>query len=193
VNVREDRVRAFIAIKLNDAAEAAIARFVEQLRPLAPNIRWVPRTNFHITLRFLGNYAPIADLEALGGELAQVASLARPFALIAQGAGAFPNLARPKAIWIGLAGDRLRAIASKVRDACVHAGFGPEDHPFSPHLTIARVREPKGLGPLRGALKAASDRSFGESRIDSIELYQSVLGGSAPMYLELKRWQFGGA
>jgi RNA 2',3'-cyclic 3'-phosphodiesterase len=186
-------VRAFIAIKLNDAAEAAIARFVEELLPLAPNIRWVPRTNFHITLRFLGNEAPLAKLEALGDDLAQIASLARPFELIAQGAGAFPNLARPKAIWIGLAGDGLKMTAAEVRDACAHAGCGPEDHPFSPHLTIARVREPRGLGPLRGALKAAGDRSFGASRIDSIALYRSVFGGSAPAYLELTRWRFGGA
>ena len=176
---------------MNAAAELAIEQFADELRPLALNLRWAPRANFHITLRFLGNDAPVSRIESLGDDLAEIAAAARPFDLIAQGAGAFPNLSRPRVIWIGLRGDGLAPIALQVREACIRAGFGPDDYPYSPHLTIARVRDPKGLGPLRGAIEHAADRYFGESVIDSIALYRSMLGGSSPTYLELARWGLG--
>jgi 2'-5' RNA ligase len=188
-----ESIRAFIAIRMSGAAETAIERFINDVRPLAPALRWVPRANFHVTLRFLGNNAPVTRLEALGDDLAKIAEAAGPFALVAQGAGAFPNLTRPRVIWIGLRGDSLIPIAEEVREACMHVGFGVDDHPYSPHLTIARVRDPKGLAPLRQAIEAASDHHFGESLIDSMALYHSVLGGPSPKYLELKRWPFGSA
>jgi 2'-5' RNA ligase len=190
VDALPDSIRAFIAIRLNAATASAIGQFIDDLRPLAPALRWAPQANFHVTLRFLGNDAPAAQLEALAGDLAQIAAVARPFNLIAQGAGVFPHLSRPRVIWIGLRGDGLIPIAEKVRAACTDADFGENDHPYSPHLTIARVRDSKDLSPLRDAIEAAGARYFGESLIDSMALYRSVPGGRSPTYFELARWHF---
>ena len=65
--------RAFVALRMNAGIEAAIEQFVDRLRPLSNSIRWVPRANLHLTLRFLGNEAPVPQLETLAGDLAVIA------------------------------------------------------------------------------------------------------------------------
>jgi 2'-5' RNA ligase len=185
-----ERIRAFIALRLGAVVEEAIEQFVAPLRPFGNGVRWVPRANFHLTLRFLGNEAPSSLIEALVPELAAIAKRTRPFALSMEGVGGFPELAKPRVIWIGLRGDGLLELAASVRGAAAHAGFKDEEHPYRPHLTIARVREAKGLGELPCALQAIRSPHFGTSTIAWMALYQSVLTATGPIYTELERWPF---
>lgn len=187
-----ERIRAFIASRLDAAVEDAIEQFVAPLRPLGNGVRWVPRSNFHLTLRFLGNQAPSALIEALVPELAAIAKRTQPFGLSVEGVGGFPQLVKPRVIWIGLHGDSLLELAASVRTAAAQAGFEGDDHPYTPHLTIARVRDPKELGELPSALIATRTRHFGTSTIASMALYRSELTASGPIYSELERWHFGG-
>ncbi|HEX4211101.1 MAG TPA: RNA 2',3'-cyclic phosphodiesterase [Candidatus Binataceae bacterium] len=183
-------IRAFVALRLSADVETEIQKFIDSLRPLCHGVRWVPRDNFHLTLRFLGNRVAASQLEALVDELAVCARRTEPFLLTVQGLGGFPNLTRPRVIWIGLHSHPLLELAAQVRAAAARSGFTPEDHPYIPHLTIARVRDPKSFGELRSVLQAARERHFGASTINSAALYRSVLGASAATYLELKRWDF---
>jgi RNA 2',3'-cyclic 3'-phosphodiesterase len=185
------RVRAFVALRLDGAVEDAIEQFVAPLRPLGNGVRWVPRSNFHLTLRFLGNEAPSALIEALVPELAAIARRTQPFVLSVESIGGFPQLARPRVIWIGLHGDGLLELAASVRTAAAHVGFEGDEHPYTPHLTIARVHEPNRLGELPGALQSARAHHFGTSTIASMALYRSVLTATGPIYTELERWYFG--
>lgn len=185
-------VRAFVALRMNVGIEAAIEQFVDRFRALGNGIRWVPRANFHLTLRFLGNEAPIPQLETLAGDLAVVAGKTQPFSLTVQGIGGFPNLVRPRVIWVGLLGDGLIELAADVRAAASRAGFGDEDHPYTPHLTIARIRDPKALSEeLRSVLQGGRERHFGVSTITSMALYRSMLDASGAKYIELHRWNLG--
>jgi RNA 2',3'-cyclic 3'-phosphodiesterase len=170
--------------------EEAIEQFVAPLRPLGSRVRWVPRANFHLTLRFLGNEAPSSLIEALVPELAAIAKRTRPFALSVEGIDGFPQLTRPRVIWIGLRGDGLLELATSVRTAAVQAGFASGEHPYTPHLTIARVRDPKRLDELPTSLEAARTHYFGTSTIASMALFQSVLTATGPNYTELERWYF---
>jgi 2'-5' RNA ligase len=185
-----ERIRAFIALRLGAVVEEAIEQFVAPLRPLGSRVRWVPRANFHLTLRFLGNEAPSSLIEALVPELAAIAKRTRPFALSVEGIDGFPQLTRPRVIWIGLRGDGLLELATSVRTAAVQAGFASGEHPYTPHLTIARVRDPKRLDELPTALEAARTHYFGTSTIASMALFQSVLTATGPNYTELERWYF---
>jgi 2'-5' RNA ligase len=68
--------------------------------------------------------------------------------------GAFPNMARPRVVWIGLAegSESVSSLAATVNAALERGGFGPPDKPFRPHLTLARVREDaRGLEAIRDA------------------------------------------
>ena len=161
------------------------------MRSLSNSIRWTPRANFHLTLRFLGNEAPVPQLETLAGDLAVIAGNTQPFSLTVQGIGGFPNLERPRVIWVGLLGDGLIELAADVRAAVSRAGFGDEDHPYTPHLTIARVRDPKGSSELRNVLQGGHEHHFGVSTITSMALYRSMLDASGAKYIELHRWNLG--
>src|SRR6202047_4060447 len=116
-------IRAFVALRINPEVEDALAGFVEEMRLLASGIRWVRRTNLHLTLRFLGDAVDAKRLAALREKLAEIAALTAPFVIDACGTGAFPNLGRPRVIWAGLIGDELGRLAARVGEAAVGAGF----------------------------------------------------------------------
>jgi RNA 2',3'-cyclic 3'-phosphodiesterase len=177
---------------MSSGTEDALEQFIDPLRALRNGIRWVSRTNYHLTLRFLGNQTPVSQLETLAADFAVIVGETQPFSLSVQGIGGFPSLMRPRVIWAGLHSDGLIKLAADVRAAVSRAGFGDEDHPYTPHLTIARVRDPKGMSEFRSVLQSAGELEFGVSMISSMALYRSVLGSAGANYVELRRWNFGG-
>jgi 2'-5' RNA ligase len=183
-----EKLRAFVALRLSEESTNAIAGFIAELRPLGSAIRWTPPTNLHLTLRFLGGAVPAAMISVLDAELCRLAVTTAPFAVDARGTGAFPNLARPRVIWIGLRSEPLIQLAAAVKAAANGCGFAPADHGYVPHLTIGRVRELRGWSRIRAALATSADRGFGVSLIDSIILYRSVLGHEASTYEEIARY-----
>ncbi len=194
-----ERVRAFIALRLDAAVEDAITGLIERLR--APQndindiredgIRWVRRANFHLTLFFLGPAVPRERLAPIADALGAIAEATAPFEIVAHGVGVFPNPARPRVIWVGLDGDGLAALAARVAQAAARYGFAPERRAYSPHLTIGRVRSLNSPGRLRRALSETADSSFGVSRIEGVKLYRSELGPQSSIYHELAAFPLG--
>jgi 2'-5' RNA ligase len=184
-----DKIRAFVAIRMGAEVEDAIARFINPLRELDSGIRWVRQTNLHLTLRFLGNGAETTLLAALHDRLAEIAARSSPFTLSVCGTGAFPNLTRPRTLWLGLVGDELVRLAEQVEAAAVNAGFPPESRAYSPHLTIGRVRDLRGWQRIRSFLEEAARREFGSSETAEIILFRSILGGKGSQYQELARYR----
>ncbi|MHB1414216.1 MAG: RNA 2',3'-cyclic phosphodiesterase [Chloroflexota bacterium] len=143
-------LRTFIALELPEPARNYLARAQNDLQRMAREhnlslgraLKWVEPEGIHITLKFLGQTdATLVDsLE----EAIRQAGAGRPEAnLQIAGFGAFPNPRQPRVLWVGLMGDTsgLQEI-QRVIEAKVEAlGFPPERRPFSPHLTLARVRE----------------------------------------------------
>jgi RNA 2',3'-cyclic 3'-phosphodiesterase len=187
-----DRIRAFIAIRTNAEVEDALTEFIGTLRDSGGGVRWTRRANLHVTLRFLGDDAAAEQLERLDRTLAQIAAATRPLVIEVRGTGVFPNASRPRVVWIGLHSDPLIELARQIESAAVTAGFPAEPHGFSPHLTIGRIRDPRGWRPVRGRIAAAADRVFGATPVDSMSLYRSTLGGEAATYTELARYQLRG-
>ena len=185
-----EKVRAFIALNLSAEVKDAVAGFISDLARLRSGVHWVPGANLHLTLRFLGAAVDSTMLWPLDKALAQIAAESRPLGVRLHGTGAFPSLARPRVLWIGLSSEQLGPLAHKIEAAVVGGGFDRESRPYSPHLTIGRVRDPRGWPVVRHALENAARREFGETRADSFVLYRSVLGSAAARYRVLGRYEF---
>lgn len=182
-----DRLRAFVALRLSGELEHAIELFVEPLRISGGGVRWISRDNLHVTLRFLGAAVPAAKIRALDPALGRVAATTEPFTIRVRGTGGFPDLARPRVIWLGLFADPLIPLAARIEAAARECGLPPEPRPYSPHLTIGRVRNFGRWPIIRGRLAATEGLDFGVSAIDALILYQSILGESV-RYQEIARY-----
>jgi 2'-5' RNA ligase len=187
-------VRAFIAVRVDDAVENAVVALVDELKAAgSEGVRWVRRGNLHLTLKFLGPAVPLGKLEPLKTMLERVAAESPPFELRVRGVGGFPTLQHPRVIWIGLEGEELGRLARRVEEAAVRCGFEPERRAFTGHLTIGRVTSYRGFEKTRRALSALSERDFGRSRIDTMTLYRSTLAPQGSVYEPLARYELRGA
>lgn len=173
-------MRLFIGIELSDdfkaRAAAEATRVRERVVRAAPKarVRWVEPANLHITIWFLGEVRePRAE--------AVVAALKEPldaplFTLRVGGAGAFPPSGPPRAIWLGLAAGRegLAAIHDQLTPRLGPLGFEPEKRHYSPHLTIARVKDirPQEAAAVRRVLREDDD-GVGECEVVSATLFVS--------------------
>jgi 2'-5' RNA ligase len=186
-------VRAFVAVRMSEQVEQSVAETIEELAHTRDGVRWVPRANLHITLKFLGPAVDSHQLHRLTGGIQQLATKTAPLEVAATGIGAFPNLEHPRAIWVGLhaveAGS-LAALAARLETVAAEYGFPRETRRWSGHLTIGRVGDRPIASKTRQALHALRDREFGVSKIESITLYRSHLGASGASYEALATFLF---
>jgi RNA 2',3'-cyclic 3'-phosphodiesterase len=188
-------IRAFIAIELPSEIKSILSNVQSQLKKVGSNtVKWVDPVNIHLTLKFLGDIST-AQIDPVHSALQSAAQTAHPFRLAVQSAGAFPGLNRVQVIWIGLQGE-LETLTNLQRalDAQLsQLGFSPEKRPFSPHLTIGRVRETatlierQNIAQSLSQLKLQTGVSFG---VNSINLMQSRLLPAGPIYTCLKSVKF---
>jgi len=150
-------IRSFVAIELPDDVARGLGRTVDCLRALIPgsDIKWVASGNIHVTLKFLGDVR-IDRLEEVQRALEMVCAAASPMQLTIEELGAFPSPRAPRIIWAGLKGDieQLASLARAIDEALEPLGFARESRPFTPHLTLARVRDEASHGT-RAALSDA--------------------------------------
>jgi 2'-5' RNA ligase len=181
-------MRLFTAIDLPEGVVAALARLIEQLRPTA-RIHWSPPENLHITTKFIGEWP-----EARQGELtAALQALPRfePIPIEIRGLGYFPNPHSPRVFWAGIhASPALAELASATDRALARLGIPAEKRPFSPHLTLARIKEPVPLAALRQAIAALPETDFGSFTADRFYLYLSTLRPSGSVYTRLSDFAF---
>jgi len=187
------KVRTFLAIRVGDEVEAAIYRLIEELRAPNDGVAWARRDKLHVTLKFLGAAIEPARLAPLAEAVAAVSDAAVAFQVRTRGIGAFPNLRRPRVLWTGLESQALVRLATQVEEAAAHLGFEPAQRPWAPHLTIARIRDPRRVGSLLGRLQAANQSEFGESSVDEIALYRSHLASNGSRYERLATFRLKGS
>jgi len=160
-----------------------LAAAVERLRPLARDVAWVGRDNFHVTLKFLGG-VEAARLDAIAAALADAAATCGPFDLGVGDLGAFPSRTRPGVLWAGIddGAAATATLASHVDRVLAPLGFPPEGRVFSAHVTLGRVRAPR---PNPRLAEALSDGAFGRQRVDRLSLMRSELSPRGARYAEL--------
>ena len=186
-----ERVRSFVAILLDDALRAAVASEIARLKVLAPRVGWIAPPNLHLTLKFLGELPP-NTLELAKEGLTEAVAGGAPFRLSFQGLGAFPELARPRVLWVGVVEGTQAAqgLQARVEAALARRGFAQEERPYSSHLTIGRVREPRGLAGLQEAMARDAEMEFGRLEVRALSLMRSDLSPAGARYTELAAFPF---
>lgn len=187
---RPDQLRLFVAVTLPPEVRAALAEVIGRLRDAGvPGVRPVAPEALHVTLKFLGNVdaSRVSDLAAA---LTSGGDGAVPFRVALEGVGGFPNLESPRVLWAGVAdgAGSLAGLARRVDEACASAGFPREQRPFSPHLTLARMRDTASPSDRRRAGAALADAGSALAStfaIDALHLIKSTLTPSGPQYESL--------
>ena len=160
--------RLFVAVDLPET----VRQLTAELRGGIPGARWVPAEQLHLTLRFIGD-ADETRFQAIRERLGRITAKQFPMAL--QGTGCFPSPKRPRILWVGVeAGEPLTHLQRQVEEALVALGITPEDRPFSPHITLARLKEPRtseviAFNATHGTLHSAP------WTVDAFYLYSSTL------------------
>jgi len=182
--------RTFLALELPDAVRNTLRRLLERLAQMIPEVRWVDSAGLHVTLAFLGELDDM-QLEAATQTALTVASLHAPFSLRLAGLDTFGSARSPRVIWEGLAGEkaRLLALQAAVVDDLAARGFPREDRPFSPHLTLARIKKPLTDDALATLARVQHEPPPDASwRADAISVMKSELLRPAARYTALSRW-----
>lgn len=135
-------IRSFIAIEMPPEVRKSLTRLQQGLKAGGPPVKWVEPENLHLTLQFLGNIdaAKAGDITAA---IEKAAVGMRPFRIEIGGLGAFPDTRRVNVVWVGLTGEleKLEKLQKNIGANLTPLGLPPETRPFTPHLTIGRVRD----------------------------------------------------
>jgi len=179
------QVRSFVSIDLEDGQILSkVESIMSSLSALGADLKPVERENIHLTLKFLGNVSP-AKLAEVKSALAEVKFQA--FTLEIKGAGAFPSLKRMNVIWVGVGEgwSQVELIFEQTEKLLHNIGFSRETRPFSPHITIARVRSGRKRDEVASFLGHLAEESFGTFNAEHVRLKQSILSPSGPTYSTL--------
>jgi RNA 2',3'-cyclic 3'-phosphodiesterase len=183
-------MRLFIAVPIPQAVTTHLADVIRALRKPDDGIKWVEPHNIHLTIRFLGETSENL-VPAIRTEMLAVADSIQRFDCKLGGVEAFPNLHRPRVIWVGLDGgtNALIRAAAQLELRMRSLGFAPEAKPFKPHLTIGRVRE--GAPPVTITTdKISLIKPVEPVRLDRMILFQSTLTPQGPNYKPLFTAEF---
>jgi 2'-5' RNA ligase len=183
-------VRSFIAINLSKELQSKIGQVEEALVEALGNlpVRWVPAPNIHLTLKFLGDVS-VNNIPMLQKILAAEGLETRPFEISVGGFGVFPNVSRPRVLWIGVeAPDELNSLQRRIESEAARLGYAPDNRAFSPHLTLGRVSRSADYREVRGisdALRNYKLGFIGAARIHQVHLFRSDLRREGAVYTEI--------
>ena len=171
-----------MAIELSDRVRSAIADVQASLGATFGGIRWIPRDRMHLTLKFLGD-VPDRDVDGVAKAVRGVAEELRGFDMQISGAGCFPMRGAVRIVWAGVQEESGTLLeCAKQLDQSLHSlGFPQELRPFSPHLTLARLRHDDSDGALRTAVERCTYSSVTQS-VSKLILMSSVLSRKGPTY-----------
>ncbi|MEJ2744276.1 MAG: RNA 2',3'-cyclic phosphodiesterase [bacterium] len=180
------KIRTFIAIELGDKEKKCLGLIQNKLKRELPPVRWVKPATLHLTLKFLG-YVEEDRIPKIVECMNSASRGCNPFRMRLSSIGAFPNTRNPRTIWMGIREESgaLKKIAAELERLLSQIGIEPEERPFSPHLTLGRVKERGDGNVFDGVLSVFKDQEAGEVRVDRISLMRSDLTPQGPIYSEL--------
>jgi 2'-5' RNA ligase len=181
-------MRLFTAIELPDETIWKLERLLVALRPEAA-IKWSPIDNLHVTTKFIGEWPPerVPELEsALAGLLPR-----RPFSIELRDLGWFPNERSPRVLWAGVHADpELAELAHDTDQRLAQLGIAVEERPFTPHLTLARIKNPVPLNQLRMKVQDLQPAAMGSFEVSHFHLFRSDPGSHSSIYRKLHAFYF---
>lgn len=186
-------MRCFLAVPLREPALTAAQGLLTALRDQVRDVRWARPETLHLTLHFFGaidDRRAGAALDAVRPGLER----ARPFDVVIDRLGSFPERGRPRVLWLGGPPENvaLLTLAGDVRQRLREAGFAVEERPFRAHATLGRPRDP-WPHEQRVAWEQACARGLPPVAFtaDRAVLFESVTGREAARYVERALLPFG--
>ena len=185
-----EQVRSFIAIELPAELKEGLAQLEAQLKLGKPSaVKWVDPSGIHLTLKFLGNIA-VDRISAITRAMEEATRELSPFQLKVTGLGVFPNLKRVQVAWVGIGGevDKLGQLQQRIESSLASLGFTAETRRFTPHLTLARLRdqaspdERQRFGQLIASTKFEAVYTI---KVDALNLMRSQLTREGAIYSRL--------
>ena len=175
-------MRLFTGLDLPSDVIQNLERLLVRLRPTA-RVNWSPVANLHITTKFIGEW-PDGKLNVLTTALGALP--ARPaIAVHLHQLGLFPNPRAPRNFWCGIEAPGLAELAADTEAAASGAGIPAEKRPYSPHLTLARIKDRVDLRSLHETIAALASHDFGHFTADRFVLYRSQLRPAGSVYTTL--------
>jgi len=182
-----EQVRSFIAIELPDELKVGLAQLEAQLKMRRqPWVKWVDPYSIHLTLKFLGsvNVDRINEITKVMEESVQGIP---PLHLEVKDLGVFPSLSRVQVAWVGVSGevDKLSQLQQHLETNLARLGFAPESRPFTPHLTLARLRNQASLDEQQKFGQLIANTRFEATytiKVDAISLIKSQLTREGAIY-----------
>jgi len=182
-----EQVRSFIAIELPDELKLGLTQLEAQLKMSKPPwVKWVDPYSIHLTLKFLGSIA-VDRISEITRAMEEAVQGIAPFSLEVKDLGVFPNLRRVQVVWVGIRGevDKLSQLQQHLESNLARLDFAPETRPFTPHLTLARLRnqasldERQSFGQLIAITKFEATYTI---KVDAISLMRSQLTREGAIY-----------
>lgn len=183
--------RLFVGVRVSVSTASALAGAAETLQRRTAtagiDVRWVAPVNYHVTLKFLG-WTRDEMVPALRDVLGQVVDGMTRFSFKTARLGAFPSLDKAAVIWAGVdPSEPLAELARRIDAISTPLGFVSETRTFHPHVTLGRVRQTR---PVKDAVLPLAEQMFGESRVDSMSLFESETKPTGSVYSELVKFAF---
>ena len=182
-----EQVRCFIAVELPDELKKGLTQLQSRLKlGEQPWVKWVDPYSIHLTLKFLGNVA-VDRIGEITGAIEEAARGMSPFYLEVKELGVFPNLKRVQVAWVGVRGevDKLGQLQQRIESNLARLGFAPESRPFTPHLTLARLRDQASPGERQSFGQLIVSTGFEAAytiKVDAISLMRSQLTREGAIY-----------
>ncbi|MFC3477818.1 RNA 2',3'-cyclic phosphodiesterase [Halobacterium litoreum] len=176
-------MRLFVSVDLPDALADAVADVQEEFRD-ASGLNFVDPAQAHVTLKFLGEVDE-SRLDELGDALEEAVADAdvAPFDATFEGLGVFPSLDYISVVWLGVGdgSEELTQLHEAVEETFVARGFDPEDHDFTPHVTLARMEHAGGKERVQELVRERHPE-VGTARVEEVRLTESTLTHDGPEY-----------
>ena len=184
-----ETIRAFVAIPLNAAIISCLEKVYRELKSLPVDVKWVRPESIHLTLKFLGDVA-MERTEVIGQALERALHGFNPWMVEVRRLGTFPAMRNPRVVWVGMddATGQIITLQERVEEELAAVGFEKEQRKFSPHLTLGRVRSPRGKTELVNYLIDERERELGELQVRRVVLFKSELKPTGAVYTELREF-----
>lgn len=185
--MRIEKKRLFIAVDISKAVCEELKKEVYKKVDLG-RASWVNPENYHITLKFLGD-VPVSEIDAIAGIMEEAAANKGELTLACTQLGLFPNLARPRVLWVGFEdySGVLGKIVSELEDSLQsRLKIKKERRPFTPHMTVARIKGNVDHIRLSKFVKKGIDLQESSFTVSKINLYSSELKQSGAVHTILK-------
>ncbi|SDR29047.1 RNA 2',3'-cyclic phosphodiesterase [Natronobacterium texcoconense] len=182
-------MRLFVSVDLPDELAEPVADLQEEFSE-ASGLDFTDPGQAHVTMKFLGDVGE-DRLPVLESELEATVSDAdvSPFTARFGGLGVFPTLEYISVLWLGVetGGEELTALHEAIEERTTAMGFDPEDHDFTPHVTLARMKHAGGKDLVQDLVRER-DPTVGEMTVDEVRLTESTLTEDGPVYSTVERF-----